>query len=956
VPCPAITWRREGLAVLTEIGKTMPTTIGPFEILSELSKSPTGTVYKANDPETGQTIALKTIQLSEFGEQAAALEQALLAEAESTKVLSSSNITPVFGAGVIEGQFCAAMEYVQGNSIATMLARKEGFSIWDLLDIGRQLCSGLEHAKSHNLVHYNLEPAKIMCGWDSTVRILSFGVSSVGKFVQHIPGGVPSSLHYMSPEQVLADTMDGRSNLFSLGAMLYEMVTERKAFDRDDVESLRQSILDSTPVAPIHVNAKVHPVLSDLIMKALEKDPAQRYQSPRELLDDLEKCKESKTSAKKGEAPKGLAAAPKANPLKPNPAAQAKFATPVAAKPAPKPAPAPNRAPVAAAPASLARPVSPVAPAAAKPAVPVQKPAAPAASAAGQPAPPVQPAALAKPVSKLAAPKAAAAAAGAGSSDISLPSSQPELDPPNQFITACVKATIETPEMPSASMSSAVIAEPAVEAVESSSVGSHSFEPTSFEPASSGLASDEIAFLEPDSVESSSESSSGDAPSFEEAAETSEAEIAEESPKLAVDPMMAEGGAKASSGVSFSEMTELPPLKEVYIAPPPDPVPSVSVTPTRFQGSKKDKDDEKPKIQPREVAQKAIKEIKGVPPKLMFYALGGAAALILAIGIGVTIYIHSLNSDADADAGAGRTTAAADAPAQQDTSQPEPKKAPAHATPPAASQPTEAAEPPAPVERAGAAARGRNAKKKTTVAAAVIPGQLAIDSTPQGAQVQVDGASDPSYVTPFLLTNLAPGPHSITVSKAGYSTDTRSVDVTSANRATTVIHLAQLMATLIVRSDPPGASIYVDGRDVGPKTPAQVSVDKGQHVVLVRMPGYLDETMSGQFVLGQTFNFAPTLRPLGNADSIKTVNKMSKLFGGKGAQAGQATLSIHTQPKGAQVAINQHMLEKSSPVDVALDPGNYVVDITLSGYAPIHKVINADKGGKVVVDEVMQPQ
>ena len=67
-------------------------------------------------------------------------------------------------------------------------------------------------------------------------------------------------------------------------------------------------------------------------------------------------------------------------------------------------------------------------------------------------------------------------------------------------------------------------------------------------------------------------------------------------------------------------------------------------------------------------------------------------------------------------------------------------------------------------------------------------------------------------------------------------------------------------------------------------------------------------------------------------------------------------LSIHTQPKGAQVTVNQHMLDKTSPVDVALDPGNYVVDITLSGYAPIHKVVTADKGGKVVVDEVMQPQ
>ena len=180
----------------------MPTKIGHFEILSELAKSTTGVVYKAHDPESGQTIALKVIQLSAFGESAPALQQALLAEAESAKVLDNPNITNVFGAGEIEGQFCAGMEYVQGNSIATMLARNEGFSIWDLLDIGRQLCSGLEHAKSHNIVHYSLEPSKIMCGWDGTVKILGFGVSSVGNFVQHLPGAVPSVLYYMSPEQL----------------------------------------------------------------------------------------------------------------------------------------------------------------------------------------------------------------------------------------------------------------------------------------------------------------------------------------------------------------------------------------------------------------------------------------------------------------------------------------------------------------------------------------------------------------------------------------------------------------------------------------------------------------------------------------------------------------------------------------------------------------------------------
>jgi hypothetical protein len=831
----------------------MSTKIGHFEILSELAKSSTGVIYKANDPESGQTVALKAIQLSAFGEGAAALEQALMAEAEVCKVLSSPNITNVAGAGVIEGQFCASMEYIQGNSIATMLARKEGFSIWDLLDIGRQLTSALEHAKSHNRVHYSLEPAKIMCGWDGTVRILGYGVSSVGNFVQHLTDGIPSAMYYMSPEQLLNDATDARSNLFSLGAIFYEMVTERKAFDRDDLEGLKQCILDSTPVAPIHVNQKVHPLLSDLIMKALSKDPAERYQSGKELLDDLEKCKESKpAAAKKAEAPKAPAAA-----NKPNVAAQAKSVAPTAAKPAaPKPTPP-----------AVARPAAAAATIEAK-------------------------STLAKPVSKLAVPKAAAAAAGVGGDASYSHGEVSELDLSNQ----------SEEQMPSASMSSAVAEEPEVE--------------------------------------------------------TFESQDADAGPRIAVDPMMAEGGQKSGGGVSFSEMTELPPLKEVYIAPPPppptssyQPVKAAPAAPTVFQGDGAQAE-EKPKIQPREVAEKAIKEIKSVPPKLMGYALGGAAVLILIIGIAVTIYIHSLNSDEDASAGGAATTA--DTPAQTEPSQPAPKKAPEPvAAQPVETQPAETQEPETP---AAPASKGRNAKKKAAAPVAVIPGQLAVDSTPQGAQVQMDGKTDPSWVTPFAFTNLEPGQHSITVSKAGYSTDTRTVNIVSGIRASSAIHLAQLMATLVVKSDPQGANIFVDGHDVGAKTPAQVSVDKGQHVVLVRMPGYIDETMSAQFVLGQTFNFAPTLRSLGNTENIKTMGKMSKLFGGKGAPAGQGMVSIRTQPKGAQVTVNQHMLDKSSPVDVALDPGNYVVDITLSGYAPVRKVITADKGGKVVVDEVLQPQ
>ena len=82
---------------------------------------------------------------------------------------------------------------------------------------------------------------------------------------------------------------------------------------------------------------------------------------------------------------------------------------------------------------------------------------------------------------------------------------------------------------------------------------------------------------------------------------------------------------------------------------------------------------------------------------------------------------------------------------------------------------------------------------------------------------------------------------------------------------------------------------------------------------------------------------------------------MSKFFGKKG-QADQGTISINTQPKGAQIAINQHMLDKSAPVDVMLDPGNYLIDVTASGYAPIHKIVTVEKGSKVLLDDVMQPQ
>jgi serine/threonine protein kinase len=786
----------------------MSTKIGHFEILSEIAKSPTGTVYKANDPQTSQTVALKAIQLSAFGEHAGDVGKCLLDEAETTKVLSHPNLSPVYGAGEVDGQFFAAMEYIQGNSIATMLARKEGFSIWDLLDIGRQVCSGLDHAQSHSVFHFSLEPAKIMCGWDGTVRILGYGVSSVGKFTEQIPG-VPSLLHYMSPEQIRGEKIDARSNLFSLGAIFYEMVTDRKAFDGEDPQFLRRSIVEGTPVAPGLVNPKLNPILSDLIMKALAKDPAVRYQSGRELLDDLEKCKESRPQAAKQPATSAKNI-PVSDAVKA--ATQTKFAA----------------------------------------AAPIQK----------TPA-----------EKKVALPgvtaKAAAAAVGRTSAQTG-------------------QGSGSTEARPSASMSSASLDEPAADV--------------------------------------------------------------RQKPRIAVDPLMAESTPARGGSVSFSEMTELPPLQEVYSTPPP-PAPAFE-TDADVPAGAADRKAEKSKIQPREVATKAIKEVKNVPPRLIIYSVATASALILIVALALYLRISGLNNDGDSpQPPAGSARQVSPTPAAQ------PQAAPAEATQPddtnlAPSSASNDADtgPWVPV----ATARGKNSKKKTSAAAsaAVAPGQMTIDSTPQGAQVAIDGKTDPSWVTPVTLSGIAAGQHSVVLSKSGYSNETRSVSVTAGGKSSVTGRLTQLAATLAVTSNPAGANVYVDGRNSGKLTPAQVSVDKGQHTLLVRKSGFIDETTSAQFVVGQTVTFSPVLRPLGNVDDIKTVGKMKKLFGGKESQ-GMGTISIKTQPKGAQVAVNQHMLEKESPVDFMLDPGNYIIDITMSGYAPIHKIINVERGGKAVIDDVM---
>jgi len=806
---------------------------GRFDIQSELSQSDTALIYKATDVETNQVVALKTQSLEPLGDRTDAFVDALIAEGESTRDLVSQNIVLLYGAGEIDGQFCAAMEYIQGNSVATMLARKEGFSIWDLLDITRQVCAALEHAGTKGVAHHSLEPAKIMVQWDGMVKILGYGISNMSLIEAESGKGLGRLMPYCSPEQIRGEAIDLRSNVFTLGAILYEMVVGRKAFDAADPVTLVSQIENAMPHNPSAVNPKIQPAVSALIMKALAKDPAGRYQSTRELVNDLEKCKENGKKA----------------------STDSKRTTQ-----------APNVAVNSAARAAAASKFVSAGSSAAKPDAPVRS----------QTAPPA------------AGTKAAAAAAGAVSGGIAA-----RVSNSNSYLNSGAR----------------LIDEAAGE-----------FEVSSFESAGTRGPVLSAAVVEQESEQ--------------------------HSPRVAVDPMMSEPVA-GSSGTSFSDLAEMPPLKEpVFVPPVPEPV-----EPSRAVAQIYPRKDEKPKIQPREVAQKAIHEMATVPPRLMLYSILGAVGLILVVAIAIFFHVRS---EDDGSTAAPRPTKAA----KSGTSPTQPVAA-APVAPPIDNPvpPIADAQPSLTVRQVET--RSSKGSRRTHAPApipVVTPGQALIDSSPQGAQFQVDGRSDPSWVTPFNVTALGPGKHIISANKSGYSSEIRSVDVAAGSKTSLTLHLTPVNALMVVNSTPPGAEVLLDGKPTKLVTPAQFAVAKGSHTLLLRKQGYLEETVTADLGPAQNFQYSPVLRALGNAEDMRTVGKFNKLFGQHGGDstAGMGAISIHTQPKGAQVAINQRVLDKISPVNIMLGPGNYIVDITLTGFKPVHKVISVDRGSKAAIDEILE--
>src|SRR5262249_21361321 len=211
-------------------------------------------------------------------------------EARAAGLLSHPNIVTIYDAGQQDGNFYIAMELIEGTTLQELMLQRHILPTEEVVHLAREICKGLDYAHAHGIVHRDVKPANIMITARGAVKIMDFGIAKSGGSMTST-GQVLGTPNYMSPEQVRGRPLDGRSDLFSLGVILYEMLTGEKPFVGQNVTTIIYKIVNETQIAPRDLDVTIHPGLSAIVARLLAKSPDERYQSGADLIHDLESYK-----------------------------------------------------------------------------------------------------------------------------------------------------------------------------------------------------------------------------------------------------------------------------------------------------------------------------------------------------------------------------------------------------------------------------------------------------------------------------------------------------------------------------------------------------------------------------------------------------------------------------------------------------------------------------------------
>src|SRR5579884_142022 len=263
--------------------------LGRYEILLEIGRGAMGIVYLGSDAKINRQVALKCLrpELFEASEETRKrFQQEILALGR----LIHPNIVTIFDAGEDPSTRTAyiVMEYVEGTSLGQLLKKGTPLSVEQVIRIGIDICSALDFAHSKGVIHRDIKPGNILLTSErGTIKVTDFGIARLDEGGHTQTDHLLGTPQYMSPEQCKGERVDGRSDLFSVGALLYELLTRQKPFPGENVAAIMHQVLTKTPVAPATLSPEIPKPLSDLVMKALEKEPGQRFQSGAEMAEAL---------------------------------------------------------------------------------------------------------------------------------------------------------------------------------------------------------------------------------------------------------------------------------------------------------------------------------------------------------------------------------------------------------------------------------------------------------------------------------------------------------------------------------------------------------------------------------------------------------------------------------------------------------------------------------------------
>lgn len=265
--------------------------LGRFELVSEIGRGAMGIVYKAKDPMLERTVAIKTINLTMDKDGAEMYEKRFYQEARAAGGLNHPNIVTIYDIGRSESLCYMAMEFIEGAELRTLLLPGKPLPVQKALSIAAQVAEGLAYAHERGVVHRDIKPANIMVPETGPVKITDFGIARMRTSnVQTQTGMMMGSPKYMSPEQVIGKRADHRSDLFSLGVILYEMLTGAAPFTGESVNAVMYQIVNFVPPAPSAINPATPPALDAIVARMLAKALDERAQSAAEIARGLRDC------------------------------------------------------------------------------------------------------------------------------------------------------------------------------------------------------------------------------------------------------------------------------------------------------------------------------------------------------------------------------------------------------------------------------------------------------------------------------------------------------------------------------------------------------------------------------------------------------------------------------------------------------------------------------------------